>query len=339
MGMLWKYSMIGNLSNENAGYSMWGFAKKDGKVFFIKQFLSPKYPANDYQSSPDRIQKKINVCNNFIQEKRRIYDVVNKVSDGNDVRIQELFRVDSKFYIVMEKINALPWTIQDVCALNETEKRRLCAIIAHGVAALHSGGLVHADIKHENVLFTKTEIGTLTAKIIDFDSAFLEDAPPPEEEDIVGDWVYFSPEVWLRANGEKVTLSCKMDVFALGILFHQYFSGELPSFDRDGCGTVGQAVVLGKKLQMSEKVPEDLLPLIREMLSLSPEERPSAQDVFLRIRSTFVKENPGYQAEPSDTGNTDEEEPSRMKESSDAVSYENTGTNTQGNFFYIPKNF
>src|SRR3712207_6743457 len=126
MGMLWQYMMVGNMGNQNAGYSMWGFAKKDGRDYFVKQFLAPKYPVNDKESSPERIRKKIDKCNRFIEEKKKIYDVVNASSDGNDVRIEEFFRVDSKFYISMEKINALPWTIEDISKMEQREIRRLC---------------------------------------------------------------------------------------------------------------------------------------------------------------------------------------------------------------------
>ncbi|MCQ2418550.1 MAG: protein kinase [Clostridia bacterium] len=284
MGMLWQYKMVGNMGNQNAGYSMWGFAQNNGKDFFVKQFLSPKYPVNDKESSPERIQKKIDKCNRFIEEKKKIYAVVNASSDGNDVRIQEFFRVGSKFYISMEKINALPWTIEDISKMELPAKRRLCAIIAHSIAALHSGGLIHADIKHENILFTKTPAGTETAKVTDFDSAFLESDPPAPDEEIIGDWLYFSPEVWARMGGEPAALTCKMDVFALGVLFHQYFSGKIPEFDQEKFHTPGQAAKGGGALRLSDELPEDVKTLLAAMLSKEPDERPTSREVFLKLR-------------------------------------------------------
>ena len=47
MEKLGSYNLIGSLTNQNAGYSVWGFAKKDGKDYFIKEFVDQKYPAND----------------------------------------------------------------------------------------------------------------------------------------------------------------------------------------------------------------------------------------------------------------------------------------------------
>lgn len=284
MGMLWQYEMVGNMGNQNAGYSMWGFAKKDNRDYFVKQFLAPKYPVNDKQSSPERIQKKIDKCNRFIEEKKKIYAVVNACSDGNDVRIREFFRVDSKFYISMEKINALPWTIEDISKMEMPAKRRLCAIISHSIAALHTGGLIHADIKHENILFTKTPAGTETAKVTDFDSAFLESDPPAPDEEIIGDWLYFSPEVWARMSGENAPLTCKMDVFAMGVLFHQYFTGKVPEFDSEKFRTPGQAARAGGEIRLSDELPEDIKTLLAAMLSGKPEARPTAREVFDALR-------------------------------------------------------
>ena len=57
--MLGSYQLTSELSSQNSGFSVWGYGKKNGRDFFIKQFLSPKYPDNDTVSSPERLQKRI----------------------------------------------------------------------------------------------------------------------------------------------------------------------------------------------------------------------------------------------------------------------------------------
>ena len=91
----------------------------------------------------------------------------------------------------MRKIESLHWGFTDVAKLPSGEIRRLCAIIAHGVASLHKGRMIHADLNPDNVLFMKTDAGYTTAKIIDFDSGFLETDPPGPGEPIIGDFNYF----------------------------------------------------------------------------------------------------------------------------------------------------
>lgn len=283
MEKLGTYELTGHLSSQNSGYSVWGFGKKNGKDFFIKQFLSPKYPENDTVSSPARIEKIKKKCQRFEQRKAAIYKSINENSDGNAVRVEEFFRIESKYYISMRKIDALPWTVQTVAGLPEEEKRFLCAVIAHGVGGLHQGGVVHADLKHDNILFMKLPTGRVTAKVIDFDSGFLESDPPADGEEIVGDQVYFSPEACMTFMGQSPELTCKMDIFALGVLFHQYFTGKLPEFDESlGC-CPGEAVARGGKVIISPNLPEDVYALFTKMFSPDPKERPAAFDVCATI--------------------------------------------------------
>ena len=285
MEKLGKYELAEALTNQNAGYSLWGFGRKGGKDYFIKQFVEQKYPANDTVSSPERLAKKIEACKKFEQRKAAFYRVLNENSDGNAVRVEEFFRVESKYYIAMPKMNAIKMGVGDISKLPTGEIKRLCAIVAHSVAALHKGRMIHADLKPDNILFVKTAGGYTTAKIIDFDSGFLETDPPKGEEAIVGDFHYFSPEACMRIWGdEDVALTCKMDVFALGVLFHQYFTNELPGFNRTESSYSGEAVAKGEKLIVSDKLPKDVAMLLEKMLQADPDKRPAAWDVFCALR-------------------------------------------------------
>ena len=74
-----------------------------------------------------------------------------------------------------------------------------------------------------------------------------------------------------------------MDIFALGILFHQYFTGELPGFDREVNSYPGEAVANGATLQVSSMLPSDLQALFSRMLDPDPDRRPSAEEVFYAL--------------------------------------------------------
>lgn len=284
MEKLGKYELAGSLTNQNAGYSVWGFGKKNGKDYFIKQFVEQKYPANDTVSSPERLAKKIKACERFEQRKKALYQMLNENSDGNAVRVEEFFRIESKYYISMRKIESIHWSVEDVAKLPSGEIRRLCAIIAHGVASLHKGRMIHADLKPDNILFMKTDAGYTTAKIIDFDSGFLETDPPGPGETIVGDFHYFSPEACRSIWGEEVELTCKMDIFALGVLFHEYFTGKIPSFNTEESTYSGEAAAKGEVLTVSDKLPNDICDLLKQMLNNDPTQRPTAMEVFNFLR-------------------------------------------------------
>jgi len=278
--MLGDYRLTTQLTSQNSGFSVWGYGIKNGREYFIKQFLSPKYPENDNISSPQRLQKRLALCEDFEYSKRRLYQTLNRCSDGNALRVHEFFRVGPNYYISTQKITAPSWDIERIAALRDVDKRRLCATIAHAVASFHEGGLVHADLKHTNILFSHGTSGIMTAKVIDFDSSFLETNPPLPGEEIIGDQVYFSPEACLHIWGEEVPLTCKMDVFALGVLFHQYFTGKLPAFDEENFCYPGEAVANGEMLILAPELPAPLAQLLGSMLSPDPQDRPAAAEVF-----------------------------------------------------------
>lgn len=303
MEKLGSYELAGSMTNKNAGYSVWGFGTRNGTEYFIKQFVEQKYPAHDTVSSPERLEKKRKQCERFEQRKQAIYQVLNENSDGNAVRVEEFFRIASMYYIAMQRIRPESMSYADVARLPVDEIRRLCAIIAHSIACLHNGRFIHADLKPDNILFTKTAAGHITAKIIDFDSGFLETSPPGPGETIVGDFHYFSPEACRSIWGEEVELTCKMDIFALGVLFHQYFTGELPGFDTEQSTYSGEAAARGEVLTVSESLPDDIRALLAGMLDPDPQERPTAIEVFRSLQGIPVSEapDPGEEdAEPDD---------------------------------------
>lgn len=280
MEMLGRYEMTTALSNKNAGTCRWCFAIRGGREYFIKEFLEPKYPENDTTSTPEKKAKKIQKCLIFQDKKAKMYQTINEYSDGNAVRVVDFFRIGAKYYMAMPKIQAVQMDIMEIFELPEHSKRRLCSIIAHAVAQLHKGHFVHADIKHTNVMLTWSRKRALSAKLIDYDAGFFEDDPPTVAEEIHGDQVYFSPEAWRAILGEEMSLTCKLDVFALGVLFHQYLSGQLPIFDEEQFSCAGEAVAMGASVQLSNRIPEDLHSLLQQMLANDPNERPSAQQVF-----------------------------------------------------------
>ena len=99
------------------------------------------------------------------------------------------------------------------------------------------------------------------------DSSFFRDDPPRHSDDLVGDQVYMSPEACLFICGEPAELTCKMDVFGLGILFHQYLTGTLPSFDTREYDYAFDYVLDGYKLGVSTEIPSEIRAVISSMLA------------------------------------------------------------------------
>ena len=250
--------MTKDFSAENAGFCKWGFAEKGGQAYFIKEFLSPKYPLDSSGLSPATIEKKKRQCEAFFAEKSRLYQAIESCRTGNVVTIENFFRDGTKYYITTQRVAPSEISMEQIARLDDEKKYVLTRSLLYSFAKLHSRSIVHADIKPDNILIKRTEAGFYTGKIIDFDSGFFEDSIP---EEIQGDQIYLAPEVRLHMMEEEAKITTKIDIFALGILFHQYWSGRLPT-----------------------------------MLNKNPELRPSAAQI-LKVLDTLLTST----AAPSDT--------------------------------------
>ena len=104
-------------------------------------------------------------------------------------------------------------------SLGLEEGRNIAIKLARAVAALHRAGIIHRDIKPDNVILERD--GSL--KLIDLGVVRvpgLEDSPP---EDIPGTPAYMAPEMFAGEPGNEAT-----DIYALGVTMFRAFTGEFP---------------------------------------------------------------------------------------------------------------
>ncbi len=271
------------LSCDKSGFSKWGFAKRGGQEFFLKEFLSPIYPVCRDELSDEQVESKIKICKKFEAEKSRIYHAISECASGNIVPIAQFFRHKSHYYIVTEKINAKPLSIEDINRMSDNQKLIITKIICYSLSLLHGKGIIHGDLKPDNLLFSKSERGIYTAKLIDFDASFFVDNPPKNSDEFQGDMIYLAPESYLYMAGEMDKITTKADVFALGILLHLFWSGEMPYFDKSEYDYVFEAVLSGEKLGILRDIPRPIAIIIKQMLECEPDNRPSLSSVFMAL--------------------------------------------------------
>ena len=275
------------LTSDNSGFSKWGIGRRNGKYYFVKEFLSPVYPVDDSMFSEQKRKEKIALCDAFVKEKQKMYSAINEVTDGNLVGIEQFFRVGAKFYISTLAIPKPFLSVGEICDFPFYERLMLCAAVAHAIAGLHSKNIVHADIKPDNVLVRRGKHPE--AKIIDFDCSFFFFFSPKPGEELNGDMVYLSPEAFLHIIGEESNLSCKMDVFALGLLFHQYMCGFLPYFDTDEYQYAYESVLDDKPLSVYPRMNTTVADLLTKMLNKDPAARPKMSAVFNCLHSLLLR--------------------------------------------------
>ena len=273
------YELLEPFQNKDAGFSRWAYARKDGKEYFIKEFLDPIYPIEE-SLSEDLRKRRIRDCEKYEIRKKQLYEAVKDASDGNLVTVSEFFRFDSHYYVSTLRIGSEKISPETVKDISTEDKILLCKALSHSMMKLHEVHVVHSDIKADNILLKRTETGKLIGKIIDFDCSFFEDAPPQYEDELGGDQVYLAPESCLFICGSPEKIDCKADVFSLGLLFHQYFAGSLPQFDLTEYDYAHEAILDNQKLELSEDIPLEIKNIIEPMLEGDPSCRISMKEVF-----------------------------------------------------------
>jgi eukaryotic-like serine/threonine-protein kinase len=304
------YTVLEDFRVVGAGLSKWTFAAKDGREYFIKEFLSPTYPDEHAPGSPQTKMRKRRRCAAFERHHRRIQGALAAVSGlgGNLIVTLDFFRWGAKYYKVTEKVVVAGLSPADISSLPFQDQLVLLKTVAHSLRILHDRGIVHGDLKPSNVLIKRTEFGC-TTKLIDFDNAYLAGEPPPPGE-IVGTMNYYAPELvgYIQETGTSAAeLTQKADIFALGLIYAEYLSGALPGFDAGRYQYAGVAVQGGEVLRLpSGTLPAPVVELVDRMLLADPTARPAIADIhttLMAIRpaaaTTAVLAGPATASTPS----------------------------------------
>lgn len=200
---------------------------------------------------------------------RREARIAARINHPAIVQIHDVLREGDQDYLIMEYVegqtlrarrNAGPMTVSEVLAIAHQ--------IALGMAAAHDLGVIHRDLKAENILLTRSR----RAKITDFGIAKI-----PGEDTVtavgavVGTFRAMSPE---QALGHAVDQ--RSDLFSFGILLYEALAGESP-FRADTPFLTVQRLVLDEPRPIAELVPDipaALASLIHQLLAKEPMLRP-----------------------------------------------------------------
>ena len=284
------FKLLGDFRMAGGGNCEWTFAEKGGKEYFIKVFLNPRYPKLDGPGSEETKNKLRKECEAFDKHQRDLNERVKKIAGpgGRLVAATEFFREDNLFYKVALKVPATPVLPKDIARFEVKEKIRLLQNVSSALQGLHAAGIVHGDLKIDNVLLEKNKEGTFTARVIDFDSSYIAGAPP-DIDNMMGDPPYYSPELLNYVQGkdkDPKKLSVASDMFALAIVFHQYLTGEfpkLPSEHNYACEAVRAGHVFGPE-SLGDVGSPGLANLLSSMLSHNPADRPFGLKIANALR-------------------------------------------------------
>lgn len=270
------------------GHSEWAFAAKGGEQYFLKRFLQPTYPLPDGPGSEKTKEIKRHRCEDFERHQRGVARQLRPIAGdgGNLVITKEFFRERAFYYKVTAKVDVSRISVGDIAAMDRDSRLLIMITAAKSLDTLHKAGLVHGDVKPDNLLIKALGKERFAIKVIDFDNCFPVHNPPAADQ-LVGDPVFYSPELLLynlgKAPGDQ--LNEKSDVFALGLVFWQYLTGERPDLP-DGVTYPAEAVGKGTVLTLPRSVKDrPLIDLVHSMLARGSGERPSMTEVHNALKT------------------------------------------------------
>jgi serine/threonine protein kinase len=165
--------------------------------------------------------------------------------------------------------------------------------IAVGLQVAHQAGLVHRDIKPQNVLVGRDSEGKPQLKLIDFGIAADQHSNHQTSVMRGGSIGYAALEQWEKAGKD---LDGRTDLYSLGATMYRMLTGQMPY---PGVADIGPWIERIKNgppqpvWELRAEVPVELSQLIRDLLAVRPEERPAdAGVVVARLEAMELSKTP-----------------------------------------------
>src|SRR5262245_21827492 len=217
--------------------------------------------------------------------RRRVLEKARKAAALNDPSVVTIFSVLDETLppaIVMEMVEGYPLD-RFAAQLNFHQKAHLLREVARGLASAHDRGLIHCDLKPDNIIVGPD----MRPRILDFGIALSLEEGNREGRAFEGTPLYASPE---QVRGRPLTAAS--DVFSFGSLMFKVLTGRAP-FGGETVGQVLEAIATTAPPFLREVavgVPEDQQAICLACLAWDPADRPTASEIALELGRFLVGE-------------------------------------------------
>jgi len=163
-------------------------------------------------------------------------------------------------------------------SLRPSSVAALLTPLLNAISYLHSRGIVHHDIKPENII---VDYALNTLKLTDFGSAKF--CSQHTEGSVGGTLNYMAPEVLMNMRGAHNTCDKAVDIWSIGVLCYVFLSGSNPFESKKSNENILNRIIAGKfKFEgpVWDKVPKDCKDFIKKCLVVDPKKRATITDLL-----------------------------------------------------------
>ena len=219
--------------------------------------------------------------------RRRFYDesqAIAMLSHPNIVSVYDVSR-SSPEYIVMELIDGitLKQYMERRGRMDWRESLHFISQIMRGLSHAHSRGIIHRDIKPQNIMVLRDG----SVKVADFGIACLANASQTLTQEALGSVHYISPE---QARGDRI--DARSDIYSAGVVLYEMLTGRLP-FEGDSAVSVAiqhlSSVPLAPR-EIDPDIPEALELICMKAMCANLEKRYPSADAMLEDLEKFRKD-------------------------------------------------
>jgi eukaryotic-like serine/threonine-protein kinase len=214
---------------------------------------------------------------------------VNQIGHPNIVDVFGFGQLpDGRSFFVMEWLQGESLRERLQRPLPFPEAVEILEHIAKALQAAHEAGVVHRDLKPDNVFLASVRGEKPTVKLLDFGLAKLTGSDSQRSDRtrtgvVMGTPLYLSPE---QAKGAKIDAAT--DVYSLGAMAYEMFAGVVP-FKADSAVEIMAMHISHRALpliQLAPWVPHEINHLVHAMLEKDPRQRPTTAQVRERLAVT-----------------------------------------------------
>ena len=232
---------------------------------------------------------------------------VAQLSHPNIVSVYDVSRGGDMEYIVMELIDGitLKQYMEKRGQLNWRESLHFITQIMRGLSHAHSRGIIHRDIKPQNIMVLRDG----SVKVADFGIACLADSAQTLTQEALGSVHYISPE---QARGDRP--DARSDIYSSSVVLYEMLTGRLP-FEGESAVSVAiqhlSSIPLAPR-EINPDIPEQLELICMKAMAPDLEHRYQSADAMIADLEAFRK-NPEVEMkfDLSDLRPEENDEPTR----------------------------